>query len=271
MQKAHSNIQNILLQLLDEGRLTDGQGRTVDFTNCIIIFTSNLGAVDLIKGMDIKTGTVPPLVRERVLDAVRGHFKPEFLNRLDDIVLFHPLTPAQLSQVVSLIFKQLGERLLGQERNIALQGVTPAAIKFVLYEATKEQPEYGARPIKRWIEKHITTTMASLIVQGRLPSHCAVQVDYDTAAAQLLFNVTSKAGKKETLRVDLKKAPVHADALHTSTHAAMEGGVAGGRKRNVAATDELASHDKKTQRARNLGLPDEDEDEEDEYGEKMEM
>ena len=83
MQKAHPNIQNILLQLLDEGRLTDGQGKTVDFTNTIIIFTSNLGAADLVRGMDPKTGTIPPIVKDRVMNALKDHFKPEFIIRLD--------------------------------------------------------------------------------------------------------------------------------------------------------------------------------------------
>ena len=277
VEKAHSNIQNILLQLLDEGRLTDGQGKTVDFTNCIIIFTSNLGAIDLIKGVDLKTGTVPPLVKARVMETVRGHFKPEFLNRLDDIVMFHPLTPSQLGAIVSLILKQLGERLVGQERNITLTGVSPAAIKFILHESTKDQPEYGARPIKRWVEKHITTTMASLIVQGRLPSHCSVQIDYDTTTASLVFHVTNKAGKKEVVHADVKKSASHRDGMHGDVgggSGGMEGmgGGIGGRKRNSAATDELISKDKKAQRARNLGIRDEDEmDSEEDDQEKMEL
>ena len=182
LQKAHPNIQNILLQLLDEGRLTDGKGKTVDFTNTIIIFTSNLGASELVRGMDPKTGTIPSIVKDRVMNALKDHFKPEFINRLDDIVIFHPLTPAQLSAIITLITKQLAERLAGQERNITLTGVSPAAIKYILYESTREQPEYGARPIKRWVEKHITTTMASLIMQGKLPAHCQVSIDYDAAS-----------------------------------------------------------------------------------------
>ena len=277
IEKAHPNIQNILLQLLDEGRLTDGKGKTVDFSNTVIIFTSNLGALELIRGMDSKTGSIPPLVKERVLDAVRAHFKPEFLNRLDDIVMFHPLTAAHLGAIVSLILKQLGERLVGQERNITLGGVTPAAIKFILYESTREQPEYGARPIKRWVEKHITTTMASLIVQGRLPSHCSITIDCDPSGAALLFHVTTKQGKKDSIAVDVKKpaaaaaaaAAAHSDAAKPSSSGA--GAEAGPRKRNAQPTNELVIKDKKTTRARNLGIHDEDDMDSEEDAETMEL
>jgi len=267
IEKAHPNIQNILLQLLDEGRLTDGKGKTVDFTNTIIIFTSNLGAVELLRGMDMKTGSVPAIVKERVLNAVKEHFKPEFLNRLDDIVMFHPLTPAQLSSVVTLMLNHLGQRLMGQERNISLTGVTPAAIKYILYEATREQPEYGARPIKRWIEKHITTTMASLIVQGRLPSHCNVEIDYDPTSSSLLFNLLTKSGKKEQIRVDTKRSI--GDGGTTVRESAETSAEPIGRKRNVGM-DDLISKDRKSIRARNLGIHD-DEMDSDEEGGKMEL
>jgi ATP-dependent Clp protease ATP-binding subunit ClpB len=266
IEKAHPNIQNILLQLLDEGRLTDGKGKTVDFSNTIIIFTSNLGAMDLIKGLDVKTGTIPPLVKERVLDAVRNHFKPEFLNRLDDIVMFHALTPGQLSAIVSLIFKQLAERLVGQERNITLTGITPAANKFILYESTKDQPEYGARPIKRWVEKHITTTLAALIVKGKLPSHCTVSIDYEPSTTGLVFNVTTKQGKKDSILVNLNKPTVHSDT--GAGLGGMEGGGTAGRKRN-AAVDEFIQKDSRANRLRNLTGTDDEMDEEEH--EKMEL
>ena len=275
MQKAHPNIQNILLQLLDEGRLTDGKGKTVDFTNTIVICTSNLGAADLIRGMDPKTGTIPAIVKERVMDALRDHFKPEFINRLDDIVIFHPLTPAQLSAIITLIIKQLADRLAGQERNITLTGVTPAAIKHILYESTLEQPEYGARPIKRWVEKHITTTLASLIVQGKLPSHCQVAIDYDAAATCLLFNVTYKSGVKDVVRVHPSKPPQHSGGLAEADDDAYDRSsaapaVGAGKKRNVSIADEIRGKDRKSRAQRNtrdVG----DDDEEDSEAEKMEL
>ena len=220
----------------------------------------------------MKTGTIPPRVRERVLDAVRSHFKPEFLNRLDDIVMFHPLTPSQLSAIVSLILKQLGERLAGQERAITLTGATPAALKFILYEATKEQPEYGARPIKRWVEKHVTTTMASLIVQGRLPSHSSVQLDVDGTASRLAFNVTTKQGKHERIVVDLKQPSGSSHHHAADVTAGGGGGEGAGRKRNVGGmTDEFIAKDKKSTRAKSLGIRDDDMDSEEDEQEKMEL
>ena len=223
--------------------------------------------------MDPKTGTIPPIVKDRVINALKEHFKPEFINRLDDIVIFHPLTPAQLSAIITLITKQLAERLAGQERNITLTGVTPAAIKYILYESTREQPEYGARPIKRWVEKHVTTSMASLIVQGKLPPHCHVSIDFDAASSGLLFTVTHKNGLKEALRVSPSRPPQHGSAavdeeLYDKTTAAAA--VGAGKKRNVGISDEIRGKDRKSRTARNLR--DEDDmgsDEED--AEKMEL
>ena len=236
--------------------------QTVDFTNTIIIFTSNLGAGELVRGMDPKTGTIPPIVKDRVLSALKDHFKPEFINRLDDIVIFHPLTPAQLSAIITLVTKQLADRLAGQERNITLTGVSPAAIKYILYESTREQPEYGARPIKRWVEKHITTQLASLILQGKLPSHSQLHVDYDAATSSLLFTVAHKSGVKDVVRVNPSKP-----AQHHSGGAGMEDEAydraASGKKRNVGLADDIRGKDRKSRTARNLRDDDMGSDEDD--------
>ena len=133
--------------------------------------------------------------------------------------------------------------------------MTPAAIKYILYESTREQPEYGARPIKRWVEKHITTTMASLIVQGKLPSHCHVHLDYDAATSSLLFTVTHKNGVKDVVRVNPSKPPHHSAASAAADDEADDRRAAGAnagvaKKRNVSLADEIRGKDRKSRTQR---------------------
>jgi len=210
------------------------------------------------RGIDSITGTIPIVVKDRVLNIVKDHFKPEFLNRLDDIVIFHPLLQSQLSQIVTLQLAALAQRLLTQERNISLQPATPAAIRFILSEATKEQPEYGARPLKRWIEKHVTTTLATFIIQGSLSNNSTVQLDYDSKQTALIAQITQKNGKKQTVTVF--------SAAATGVHDPVVG-----NKRNVKAEDlsQLTAAGKKINRnARVEELSDEDEED---NREKMEL
>ncbi|KAK4568059.1 hypothetical protein RGQ29_003712 [Quercus rubra] len=148
VEKAHIFVFNTLLQVLDDGRLTDGQGRTVDFRNTVIIMTSNLGAEHLLSGLMGKVSM--QVARDRVMQEVRKHLRPELLNRLDEIVVFDPLPHEQLRKVARLQMKDVESRLA--ERGIAL-AVTDAALDFVLVESY--DPVYGARPIRRWMEKRV--------------------------------------------------------------------------------------------------------------------
>ncbi len=162
IEKAHPDVFNILLQLLDDGRLTDNQGRTVDFTNTICIMTSNIGSAELLDNMK-EDGTIDQKVEENVLDQLRAYFKPEFLNRIDDIILFSPLTKDQIKGIIGLTANELRKRLA--ERDISLE-LTDSALDFIADEAY--DPHYGARPIKRYMTKHVETAIASDIIRGNI-------------------------------------------------------------------------------------------------------
>eukprot|EP00742_Colponemidia_sp_Colp-10_P006159 GILJ01006592.1.p1 GENE.GILJ01006592.1~~GILJ01006592.1.p1 ORF type:complete len:899 (+),score=192.71 GILJ01006592.1:80-2776(+) len=181
VEKAHSNVFNVLLQVLDDGRLTDSQGRTVDFSNTVIIMTSNIGAQHLLQGITTNTFDA---AREKVMLEVRRHFRPELLNRLDDIVMFHPLRPEQLSKIVNLQLGSVTKRL--QDRNISLD-LTPAAINYIL--ASSYDPVYGARPMRRFLERTIVTEMSKMMLRGDLDDNSIVQIDMDNG--QLIFAVKS--------------------------------------------------------------------------------
>ena len=162
IEKAHPDVFNILLQLLDDGRLTDNQGRTVDFTNTICIMTSNVGSADLLDNMN-DDGTIDPKVEERVMGELRNYFKPEFLNRIDDIILFSPLTKEQIKGIIGLTVNEIRKRLA--EKDITLD-LTDAALDFIADEAY--DPHYGARPIKRYMTKHVETKLAGEIIRGNV-------------------------------------------------------------------------------------------------------
>jgi ATP-dependent Clp protease ATP-binding subunit ClpB len=158
IEKAHPDVFNILLQILDDGRLTDSQGRTVDFRNTVIIMTSNIGGPYI-----LEYGTTDwRRAEERVMEALRRAFKPEFLNRVDDIIIFNPLAMEQIGRIVDIQLQRL-ERLLA-ERNMTLE-ITPEA-KMVLAQEGFD-PVYGARPLKRAIQKHIQNPMAMSVLEGR--------------------------------------------------------------------------------------------------------
>ena len=155
MEKAHSDVFNTLLQVLDDGRLTDAQGRTVDFRNTVIIMTSNIGSQYLVADATAD-GEIKPDARERVLAEMRGYFRPEFLNRLDDIVLFKPLTPAEIERIVDLMLDDLRARL--GERQMKVE-VTPDAERFIAQQGF--DPIYGARPLRRFIGREVETRIGA--------------------------------------------------------------------------------------------------------------
>ncbi|GAB2270092.1 Chaperone protein ClpB1 [Dionaea muscipula] len=185
VEKAHVAVFNTLLQVLDDGRLTDGQGRTVDFTNTVVIMTSNLGAEHLLSGLVGKT--TMQAAGERVMQEVRKHFRPELLNRLDEIVIFDPLTHEQLRKVARLQVKDVAARLA--ERGIAL-AVTDAALDYVLAESY--DPVFGARPIRRWLEKRVVTELSRMLVRDEMDENSTVFID--AGMDGLTFHVEKNGG-----------------------------------------------------------------------------
>ena len=171
VEKAHPDVFNILLQVLDDGRITDSQGRTVDFKNTILIMTSNIGAQTLLDGIDAD-GNITPEAEEDAMDQLRDHFRPEFLNRLDEIILFKPLTKANISGIVSLIMKSLNARLEDKEVSVEL---TPEAEAFVVENGY--DPIYGARPLKRYIQKTVETLSAKLILSGQISQGDTIRIE----------------------------------------------------------------------------------------------
>ena len=160
IEKAHPDVFNVLLQVLDDGRITDSQGRTVDFKNTILIMTSNIGSPYLLEGIDEK-GEIKPEAQEQVMNDLRGHFRPEFLNRLDEIIMFKPLTKENIGGIVDLMVKELSDRLADQELSLEL---TDAARTQVIENGY--DPVYGARPLKRYLQNYVETLAAKKILSG---------------------------------------------------------------------------------------------------------
>ena len=160
IEKAHPDVFNILLQVLDDGRITDSQGRTVDFKNTILIMTSNIGSQYLLEGIR-ENGTISDEAAQAVQADLKAHFRPEFLNRLDEIILFHPLTKENIGNIVDLQMKQLNSRLSAQDIAIEL---TDEARSFVIDGGY--DPSFGARPLRRYLQKNVETLAARLILKG---------------------------------------------------------------------------------------------------------
>jgi ATP-dependent Clp protease ATP-binding subunit ClpB len=178
IEKAHADVFNILLQVLDDGRLTDSQGRTVDFTNTIVIMTSNIGSQWIME----LGGTNDAEMRRRVTDALRAHFRPEFLNRIDEVVIFESLSRAQISQIVEIQLRGLRKRLA--DRRISLE-LTPAARELLANEGY--DPVYGARPLKRTIQRRILDPLAQRILRGEFHEGETVLADVD--GSQIVFRL----------------------------------------------------------------------------------
>jgi ATP-dependent Clp protease ATP-binding subunit ClpB len=172
IEKAHNDVFNVLLQILDDGRLTDSHGRTVDFKNTIIIMTSNIGSAYLIENANEK-GEIAEHVRAKVMGELRVHFRPEFLNRVDEIVLFKPLTLSEIKRIIDLQLKLLRVRL--SERHLELQ-LTEAAKEYVAREGY--DPVYGARPLKRFLQRHVETALSRQILAGTIPEKSRITADF---------------------------------------------------------------------------------------------
>lgn len=170
VEKAHPDVFNILLQVLDDGRLTDGQGRTVNFKNTILIMTSNLGSEFLLEN-DSTDGTISPEIKKKVIQLTQAHFKPEFLNRIDDILMFTPLTMDSVQKIVEKFIHQLSDRLESQEITL---GIDEDAQKWIAKEGYN--PAYGARPLQRFITNNVETPLAKEIIAGKILPHSKVTV-----------------------------------------------------------------------------------------------
>jgi ATP-dependent Clp protease ATP-binding subunit ClpB len=162
IEKAHPDVFNILLQVLDDGRLTDSKGRVVDFKNTVLIMTSNIGSQLLLEGVTAD-GTIPEAVEEQVMAILKGHFKPEFLNRIDDTILFTPLSLENVKGIVDKVVVQLAKRLVNQEIYLSISDDAKSWIAEQAYE-----PAYGARPLRRFITREVETPLAKEIVSGRV-------------------------------------------------------------------------------------------------------
>ncbi|MBT9903592.1 ATP-dependent chaperone ClpB [Anaerostipes hadrus] len=173
IEKAHPDVFNILLQVLDDGRITDSKGKTVDFKNTILIMTSNIGSSYLLEGID-EDGNIKPEAQDMVMNDLKNHFRPEFLNRLDETIMFKPLTKANITNIIDLLVKDLNRRLADKELSVEL---TPAAKNYVAdygYE-----PMYGARPLKRYLQKSVETLAARLILSDGVDAEDTILIDVE--------------------------------------------------------------------------------------------
>ena len=171
IEKAHPDVFNVLLQVLDDGRITDSQGRTVDFKNTILIMTSNIGSSYLLDGIE-EDGSIKPEAAEMVQNDLRGHFRPEFLNRLDEIIMFKPLTKDNIGGIVDLLMAELNNRLADQEIHIRLTDAAKSHIVEGGYD-----PVYGARPLKRYLQKYVETLTAKMILGGKVGQEDTIVLD----------------------------------------------------------------------------------------------
>jgi ATP-dependent Clp protease ATP-binding subunit ClpB len=181
IEKAHPDVFNALLQILDDGRLTDSQGRVVDFKNTVIIMTSNIGSADLLEGIDAE-GHIAEGARRRVMAALKQHFRPEFLNRIDATVLFKPLTREEIGRIVELLLEEVRGRLASRRIEITL---AEEARRFIAAEGF--DPVYGARPLKRFLQRELETRLGRLIIAGEVPDGSHVTVD--VAGGELTLSI----------------------------------------------------------------------------------
>jgi len=186
IEKAHGDVFNVLLQVLDDGRLTDGRGRTVDFRNTILIMTSNLGSQYLAEQAPAADGAIDEGTRRLVMDALRAHFRPEFLNRIDEVIFFHPLGREHLKQIIDIQIAGLLKRLA--ERKIHVE-LGDAAKELLVREGY--DPVYGARPLKRTIQRRVLDPLALRVLEGDFPEGTRIVVD---------------TGRDDTLTFDKREA-----------------------------------------------------------------
>jgi ATP-dependent Clp protease ATP-binding subunit ClpB len=182
IEKAHPEVFNVLLQVLDDGRLTDGKGRTVDFRNTLIIMTSNIGT-EFITEYD-----TPERIREKVWDALRRAFRPEFLNRIDEVIVFNRLTKEHIQQIVDLQFERLKQRLADKRITLELSETARAKLAELGYD-----PTFGARPLRRTMERHIANPLAKMVIAGQVKEGDHVRIDYDERKGEFTFTVAQRA------------------------------------------------------------------------------
>jgi ATP-dependent Clp protease ATP-binding subunit ClpA len=224
IEKAHPDVFNVLLQVLDDGRLTDGQGRTVDFKNALVIMTSNVGS-QVIAASGVRPGDSEAYeaMKRQVTEALRLQFRPEFLNRVDEVIVFHALTEADLAAIVELLIADLQRRLATQDLTLEL---TAAARALIAREGT--DPTFGARPLKRTIQRLVENPLARALIEGRFKPGQTINVDADPVGTALVFtsdgeSVVADAGGRRDARAREDDAePVGAGA-----------GGSGGRRRTV--------------------------------------
>ena len=187
IEKAHPDVFNILLQVLDDGRLTDGQGRTVNFKNTIVIMTSNIGSHKILQFKGSFVGEIYDHMKEAVLEELRKNFRPEFLNRVDDMIVFHALSEKHLEKIVEILLGRLRSRL--DEKHIKLELTEAARLHLV---SVGYDPAYGARPLKRTIQKEIENPLSRLMLEGKVRDHCKVMIDFDKSKGMLKFDTVDK-------------------------------------------------------------------------------
>ena len=176
IEKAHPDVFNVLLQVLDDGRITDSQGRTVDFKNTILIMTSNIGSAHLLDGID-ENGNISKDAEEAVMNELRAGFRPEFLNRLDEIILFKPLTKSNIGEIIHLLMEDLNSRLVDKEVRVELSKEAEAYVVDHGFD-----PVYGARPMKRYLQKTVETEAAKLILADRVRAGDTILIDVENGA-----------------------------------------------------------------------------------------
>ncbi len=187
VEKAHPDVFNVLLQVLDDGRITDSQGRTVDFKNTILIMTSNIGSAYLLDGIE-ENGEIKKENEALVMNELRAHFRPEFLNRLDETIMFKPLTKENISGIIELLVADVNRRLEDRELSIELTDEAKTYVVDGGYD-----PMYGARPLKRYLQKYVETLAAKLILEGNVAAGDVILLDVEDGEL--------KARIKEGLRV----------------------------------------------------------------------
>jgi ATP-dependent Clp protease ATP-binding subunit ClpB len=188
IEKAHPDVFNVLLQILDDGRLTDSQGRVVDFKNTVIIMTSNIGSRFLLDG--VSGGEIPESVRESVMTELRGAVRPEFLNRIDDVILFKPLSLEEITHIVDLLVADINRRLADRRVTIVLEKDAKQWVGEKGYD-----PVFGARPLRRYLQKQIETRLARALIAGEVGEGQAVTFHADKKKGELVMTTETAAGK----------------------------------------------------------------------------
>jgi ATP-dependent Clp protease ATP-binding subunit ClpA len=212
IEKAHPDVFNVLLQVLDDGRLTDGQGRTVDFKNTVVIMTSNIGSAAIAATSGRSGDAAYDDMKREVTDALRSHFRPEFLNRVDEVIVFHALTDEDLAAIVDLLVADLERRLAGQDLILEL---TPSAKALIVREGT--DPAFGARPLKRTIQRLVENPLARAIVAGEFRPGDRITADADLVSGTLVFSSEGATVVTDASRRDARSTAAEEAAVGAGT------------------------------------------------------